>query len=95
METLEVRDFAGKVTLIVDGAWWKFIRPKDSMGDGNAVIVFTKCRCLVDDTSTVGIGNIGINQNPESFVFELIKGRSLNRLIGTANSTHLLCEIFK
>ena len=76
METLEVRNLAGEVTLIVNGARRKFIISKDSMGNGNAVIVFTKRRSLVDDTSTVRIGNVGIDQNPEGFIFELItKGK--------------------
>jgi hypothetical protein len=94
MESLEVRNFAGEVALIVDGARWELIVAEDSMGDGNAVIVFTKRRRLVDDTSTVRIGNVGIDQNPEGLVLELME-RSEDELNGRASNTHLLGEVFE
>lgn len=45
---------------------------QDTIRNGNTMVIFTECRSLVDDTRSICIGHIGINENPESPIFELI-----------------------
>lgn len=45
---------------------------QDTIRNGNTMVIFTECRSLVDDTRSICIGHIGINENSESPIFELI-----------------------
>lgn len=41
------------------------------MRDGNTVIIFTERGGLMNDACSIGICNVGINKNAESFIFKL------------------------
>ena len=58
-------------TCVVDRTWGHLICVQDTVCNGDAVIIFTKCRSLVDDTSTIRICNVRIYNNAESLVFIL------------------------
>ena len=47
------------------------------MGNGNAVIIFTKGRRLVNDTSAVCICYISVDEDSKCFVLELEGRRSI------------------
>lgn len=59
--------------LIIDRTGWHFVWLQNAMRYSDAVIVLAKRRCLVDNTSTVRIRNVSIDNDPESFVFILQK----------------------
>lgn len=60
-----------EMATVVYGARWHFVWPQDAMSNSNAVIIFTECRRLVNDTCAILIGNIGIHENAERLVLEL------------------------
>lgn len=41
------------------------------MGDGDTMIVFTESGRLVDNARTIGICNVGVDNNAKSFIFIL------------------------
>ena len=45
---------------------------QNAIGNGNAMIIFTKRGSLVNNTRSIRVRHVGINDNPESLVFELI-----------------------
>ncbi len=75
MLTLEVGDFLGKQASVVDGAWRHFICSKNTVGDGNTMIIFTKRWRLMNDTCSISVGDVGIDNNPECFVLVLSSNR--------------------
>ena len=50
---------------VIDGAWWHLIRTQDAVLNSDSVIVLTKCRRLVDDTSTIFCCNVCIVYDAE------------------------------
>lgn len=77
----KVRDLAGEATLLVNWARDGTVTGNDTMLDTDAVIVFTKSRSAVNNTSTGIISNISIAHNLETATFELLikvlEGRSI------------------
>lgn len=71
VQASKVRDFICEATLLINGARNKAIRSDDTIFDTNAVIVFTKSRRAVNDTSTGIISNIGVAHNLETTALEL------------------------
>src|SRR5690606_2268419 len=71
MEPLTVAHFLCKVTLVVNGAGTHLVGAQHLVSNSNTVIVFTEGWGLVDDTCTIGVGDIGINKDPEGLVLEL------------------------
>jgi hypothetical protein len=35
------------------------------------VIIFTESRCLVHDTRSIRVSNVGVNKHPKGFILEL------------------------
>lgn len=71
MQALKVRDFTREVALVINGTGWHLVGAQNAMSDSDAVIVFTKSRCLMNYTCTIGIGHVSVYQNSESFIFKL------------------------
>jgi len=71
VQSSEIADLVREVALIVDRAWWDLIGTDDTVGQRDAMIVFTEGGRLVNDTSTIGIFDIGVDKHSESLVFEL------------------------
>jgi hypothetical protein len=72
MLTNKIRNLLREFSSVVDGAWRHFVMLQDTIRNGNTMVIFTECRSLVDDTRSICIGHIGINENSESPIFELI-----------------------
>jgi hypothetical protein len=72
MLTNEIRDLLRELPTIIYGAWGQFVMSQDAICNSNAMIIFAKCGSLVNYTRPVRISYIGINDDPESFVFKLI-----------------------
>lgn len=67
----KVWHLARELPRVIDGTWGHFISTKDTMREGDTVIVFTKCGSLVDDTRPALVRNVGIIEDTESFVLVL------------------------
>ena len=67
----EVWDFVCEPPSVVDWTWRNIILAQNTIGNSNAVIVLTKGRCLMYDTSTIGRRDICVDNNLERFVFKL------------------------
>ena len=68
---LEIRDLRCEATRIVDGTWRHVLRSENAMRNSNAMIVVTKCRCLVNDTSAfIGL-DVLVVENSERPILEL------------------------
>jgi hypothetical protein len=77
MKTGKVRDFLGEDPRAIDGAWRHFIWSQYTMGNGNAVIIFTEGGRLMNDTSAICICYISIYEDSKCFVLELEGRRSV------------------
>lgn len=77
MKPLKVGYFAGEATLIVDRTGRHLVGSKHTMGDGNTVIVFTEGGSLVNNTSTVRVSDVGVNENFECLVLKLTSVRQM------------------
>jgi len=77
MKTGKVRDFLGEDPRVIDGAWRHFIWSQYTMGNRNAVIIFTKGRRLMNDTSAICICYISVYEDPKCFILELECRRSV------------------
>lgn len=75
---LEVRHLVRKAADVVDGAGRELVGADDFVRDGDAVIVFTEGGRLVDDTGTVGVRDVLVNEDAESAV--LILARCISKL---------------
>jgi hypothetical protein len=72
MLALKVTNNCSEATLVIDGIWWYSGIGNDSVGECDAVIVLSVCGRLVDDTHTTIGCNIGVVQDLEAIVLELI-----------------------
>lgn len=67
----KVRDLSSEATRVVDRAGRHLFRLYDSMSNRNTMIVFTECWGLVNNTSTIGISDVGVNDDAESLILKL------------------------
>jgi len=70
VETLEVWNFVGEASGIVDRTRRHFINADDVMSESNTVIVFTESGCLMYDTSPAAAGHVFIGDHTESPVLK-------------------------
>ena len=84
----------GKMSLFVNRAGRHFIWSQHAVGDGDAVIIFTKSRGLMDNSSPVCIGNIRIHNNSECLILELGESMRRKREYRSIGS-YLIGEIFE
>lgn len=70
METLEVGNFVGEASGIVNRARRHFIEADDIMGESNPVVVFTKSGRLMYDTSAAVASHVLVGEHTESPVLE-------------------------
>lgn len=61
----KIRDFTRKLSTVVDGTRWHFFYGYHTVCKQNTVIIVTEGGGLVDNTCTVGIGDIVVNKNPK------------------------------
>jgi hypothetical protein len=71
VKTNKVRNFLGEDTRVVDWAWRHFIWSQYAVGDGNAVIIFTKGRRLMNDTSAISIRHVSVYKDSKRLILEL------------------------
>lgn len=67
----KIRHFLRKTTCIIDRTRRHLLRKKNAVLNGNAVVVLTKGRCLMDNASAVGIRYVGVGEHTECPVLEL------------------------
>jgi hypothetical protein len=75
--TSEVRYLLREAACVIDRTWWHLVCADDPVVDGYAVIVLTKRGCLMNNTSTILSGDIGVVHDAESSVLELAAELSL------------------
>lgn len=71
VQAFEVRNLIGEVTLVIEWAGRHFVWLQHSVGNGDAVIILAESGGLVNNTSTVGIADIRVDQDLKGFVLEL------------------------
>lgn len=71
IETLEVSNLIGVVALLVQRHGWHLVTLYDLRFDGNAVIVVTKGRGLVNNTSAAVVLDVGVVEHSEGLGFVL------------------------
>lgn len=77
VKTRKVGDFLGEDARVIDGARRHFIWSQYTMGNGNAVIIFTEGRRLMNDTGAICICYISVYEDSKCFVLELENRRSV------------------
>lgn len=55
----------------IDRVRWDFVVVNNFVGNIDVVVIFIKCRGLVDDIGIIRIGNISVGNDLESLVFVL------------------------
>lgn len=84
------------MTLVIDGAGGHLVGSDNAMGDSNSIIIVTESWSLVDDTSTIGVGHVGIDKDAECLVLklfgEVVEERNVSPIlhIGTLELSQLL-----
>lgn len=71
MLTSKIGDFLGKLSRLIDRARWHLVRSNDTVGDGNAMILVTKRRCLMHDACPAIASDVLVNDHTESPIFVL------------------------
>ena len=66
---------------IIYGTRWYLLRPNDTVGNSDTVVIVAKRRCLVNNASAIITSNVFINDHSESSIFELNHIASQTRLI--------------
>lgn len=85
MKSGKVRYLFCKYAAVIDGTGRHLIGSQNAVCDGDAVVILTKGRRLVDDTRTVSVGDICVYHDSESFVFELDQ-RAVSKVSSSNNS---------
>ncbi len=93
MLPLEVRDFGRETTGIVNGTRRHVLWLQDTVRDGNAVIVFTERRRLVDDTGALIGFDVGVVENTERPVFELHRSLSGQGVEPSPDAEYRTCSV--
>lgn len=65
MFPFEVRHFIRITAGIVNRARRKLVRLDNIIANGDTMVIFTKCRCLVNDPGTVRRRHIFVGDDPE------------------------------
>ena len=71
MFTHEVRNFCCELASVIYGAGRHFVWTQNTIGNSDAVIVFSKSRGLVHDSRTICLCDICVNKHDEGLVLEL------------------------
>ena len=74
----KVGNLLGKSSRIINGTWRHLIRTHDPVGDRNAMIVLTKCGCLVYDTRSRIGGDICVNYDAKRLILKLNRIKKIN-----------------
>ena len=62
----EIRDLLRKPPAVVNGTRRHFLCRHDTMCEQDAVIIVTEGGGLVDDARAIGIGDVGVYENPKT-----------------------------
>lgn len=71
MQADKVVHFLGEFTGIINRARWHLFLAYDTIGNSNAVIIFTKRRRLMYDACTIFVRDVGINDDSKCSIFIL------------------------
>jgi len=71
MQANKVVHFLGELTGIINRARRHFVLSYDTIGNSNAVIVFTERRRLMYDACTICVRDVGINDDSKRSIFIL------------------------